>query len=112
MRKKLTVVTDDGGEQDLVLPIKYVVCYRCDGRGVHDCWEGGVTADQEVDPDFWDDYRSGMYDKRCDECNGLRVVEEVDRDACSPEDLRLYDSHMEAEWQIQAAYEAERRMGC
>jgi hypothetical protein len=113
MKKKVTVYTDDGGEETLSLPAKYEVCWRCQGRGVHDCWEGGVTQDQfDGDPDFGEDYLSGMYDTTCTECRGSNVLLEIDRAACSPEDLAKYDDHWEQAWALQAAYEAERRMGC
>ena len=113
MREQVTVITEDGGEQVLNLPAKYEVCWRCSGKGAHDCWEGGMTGDEmaEQGPDFFDDYMSGMYDRQCTECHGKRVLSVVDRLRCNPEDLVLYEQHLEQEAAYQAEIDAERRMG-
>lgn len=73
----------DGDEaESMPLPAKYVVCDRCEGTGTHDCWEGGMTGDEmaEQRPEFFEDYRAGVYDRTCTECNGNRVLLVVDRD--------------------------------
>ena len=101
------------GQVELVLPAKYEVCWRCEGKGVHDCWEGGMTGDEmaEQGPDFFDDYMSGMYDTQCSDCKGQRVLLTVSRDECRAEDLVLYERHLEQEAAYQAEIEAERRFG-
>jgi RecJ-like exonuclease len=84
---------DDGCFVDEVeLPSKMEVCPRCHGRGVHDCWEGGMTAEEmwEQGDDFIDDYRAGMYDRVCSVCDGRNVVEVVDEDRCTPELLAAW----------------------
>jgi len=58
---------------------RFAVCPRCEGRGSHvnPAVDGnGITADEmdELGPDFREDYLSGVYDVRCDECKGDRVV--------------------------------------
>ena len=109
----LTVYDDDGGSEDLAFPSKYEVCWRCRGEGVHDCWEGGMTSDEmhEQGPEFIDDYRSGVYDKRCDQCNGLRVLLVVDRDRTDRKLLARYDKHVEQQDQWAAELAHEQRMG-
>lgn len=72
--------------EEVTLPSKFVVCGRCEGRGVHDCWEGGMTGDEmaEQGPEFFDDYMDGVYDTRCTECNGLRVIEAINVERVPP----------------------------
>jgi hypothetical protein len=110
---------DDGTIETVKLPSKRIVCLRCDGRGVHDCWEGGMTGDEmaEQGPEFFEDYRSGVYDTRCTECNGRNVVEIVDREACGsdPALMRLlvrYDRQQQELADMYAMEAMERRMGC
>jgi hypothetical protein len=104
-----------GREDEAVLfPAKYEVCGRCQGKGVHDCWEGGMSQDEmaEQGPEFFEDYMSGMYDKRCDECKGERVVLVIDRRRANKEALAEYDQYQQDEQDYRALVEAERRMGC
>jgi hypothetical protein len=100
-------------EEDVVLAAHFEVCPRCQGRGVHDAWEGGMTQDEmdEQGAEFLDDYLGGVYDVTCSVCDGLRVVAEVDRSRCSLDELAAYDGWLkdEAEWLHEVA--AEQRMG-
>jgi hypothetical protein len=104
------------GEYDdaVELPGKFQVCWRCEGKGVHDCWEGGMTGDEmaEQGPEFFEDYMSGMYDTQCTVCKGLRVIEVIDRERCDKELLRMYDEQEQELADMRAMEEAERRMGC
>lgn len=105
---------EDGCE--IELPWKYEVCPVCDGKGTHvnpAIDAGGLTReDWDDDPDFMDNYRSGMYDQQCNACKGRRVVPVVDEDRMTDEQRKAYRQEQEDE----AAYEAERRaelmMGC
>lgn len=100
-------------DEAIVLPAKYEVCGRCMGKGVHDCWEGGMTGDEmaEQGPEFFEDYMSGMYDKRCDECKGDRVILVPDRARAPKKLLAEYDRHQQWEADYQAEVAHERRMG-
>jgi hypothetical protein len=95
------------------LPSKFEVCWRCEGKGTHDCWEGGMTGDEmaEQSPDFFEDYRDGVYDTRCTVCSGQRVLEVVDRKQLSPEMLARYDKAEAEKVDYEAECEHERRMG-
>lgn len=101
-------------EDPVELPSKFEVCWRCEGKGVHDCWEGGMTGDEmaEQGPEFFEDYMNGVYDTRCTVCNGLRVIEVIDRERCNKELLRMYDEQEQELADMRAMEEAERRMGC
>lgn len=57
---------------------KYRVCPTCEGTGTTvnpNVDAHGLTAEDFYDdPDFAEDYRSGIYDIPCNACRGLRVV--------------------------------------
>lgn len=116
----------------------YAVCPTCEGRGTHvnPAVDGnGLTQDdiQELGPDFLDDYLGGVYDVRCRECLGRRVVpacrcgkpvaegdyiEEGDESLLLRPYSACYDhlSDDEREWyqseaETAAMYAAELRMG-
>jgi hypothetical protein len=57
---------------------KWIMCPVCEGNGKHvnpaiDC-QGLTSEDFDQDPDFMDDYMSGLYDVVCAGCHGQRVV--------------------------------------
>jgi hypothetical protein len=60
---------------------KYTVCPLCEGKGSHvnpSIDACGLTAeDFHNDPQFFEDYRSGVYDILCNLCSGLRVIPEA-----------------------------------
>lgn len=80
------------GEQ-VFLPTIKKVCPVCDGEGKHvnpNIDSNGLSAEMENDPDFMDDYRSGVYDTQCNYCKGLRVVDALNELACTKEQLKEY----------------------
>ena len=78
--EKLMADPTDESVSYFLIPIEWVVCYTCNGKGSHvnpaiDC--GGLTSkDFYDDPEFADGYHSGVYDVPCYECNGRRVTPE------------------------------------
>lgn len=116
----------------------YAVCPRCEGKGsiVNPNVDGhGITASEmdELGPDFFEDYMGGVYDIRCPECEGNRVVPACDEDGCNrpivsgkyweDEESHVPYDHCEEhlneaerialqdEREYQAEMAAERRMG-
>jgi hypothetical protein len=95
-----------------IVPIRWEPCYTCEGRGTHvnpsvDC--NGLTADDFAeDPDFADEYFSGVYDVQCYGCGGKRV-EPVCNDKAVQKAL---DKWAEDEYHYQMMVASERRMGC
>jgi len=87
-----------------------VVCPRCNGNGVHDheAFSNGLTSEDLSDPDFREDYISGVYDVTCTECAGRRVT--LEADDSSPDYERYLDALREAA-ASRAEEEAERRLG-
>lgn len=118
---KITFLTLDAetAEVEIDLPAKYEVCDLCHGEGKHvnPAVDGnGLTQeDFDEDPDFREAYFSGVYDVRCEECQGTRVMLEVDEAACKAQGLEKelaayfqYRRDMDA---VDAAMAEERRMG-
>lgn len=100
----------------LKLATKFEVCGTCQGKGSHvnPAIDGnGLSAEdfEEAGEDFRDDYMAGVYDVQCYECKGLRVVEVVDRERCSPEKLAAWDKWQREDDEVRAIERAERRAG-
>lgn len=112
MSYDITTVTTDEGEE-ISLPTKYEVCPQCEGHGTSSAYLGAFTQSewQEQDEEFRVDYMAGRYDRTCETCKGLRVVEVVDQGRLTPEQKKLYEEAVEDERQYRAICEAERRMG-
>jgi DnaJ-class molecular chaperone len=78
-----TVICNNGdGRRELMLPgtSKNVICSRCDGEGVHcnPAIDGhGISPEEfDEDPDFRENYFSGVYDVRCEECHGEKIIKQ------------------------------------
>lgn len=109
----MTLTLDLYGE---TFPAKWEVCPRCDGTGKHvnPAVDGnGITRDEmdELGPDFFDDYMSGVYDVACEECNGERLILVLDEDLATPDQVSRYEELQEEENNFRAEVLAERRMG-
>lgn len=115
----------DGEDVEAELPGKMVVCPRCEGHSTHltpSIGEHAYTAEEFYEsfsePEDREEYfrRGGIYDVKCERCGGLRVVPEVDEDACVTEEqkthLRAYHRHLRDEANYRRECEAERRFGC
>lgn len=112
---EFTLYTDDGGEETVVLPAAYEVCWNCRGNGttVNPAIDGNGLSNEDfdADPDFRDDYFSGVYDVACSECKGLRVTLVVDEKLADPGLLAEYHAHLDEKYAYEAECAAERRMG-
>lgn len=114
-----TMEDEDSGMYDetMTLPSKFVVCWRCRGRGVHDhgAFSNGISPEEFAeDPDFREDYFNGMYDVTCTECKGRRVLAEVEREYLNAEQqvfMTHWDESERAEAEYQSMCKAEREMG-
>ena len=114
MMMEIELRHEDGSTEIVSVPSHFEVCERCQGKGSHDAWEGGMTADEmeEQGPDFIEDYLSGVYDVKCTVCNGLRVVEVISRERISPEILAAYDREQQELAELQQMEMSERWFGC
>ncbi len=85
---------------------KMKCCPTCEGRGTHvnpSIDSNGISAEEmdEHGEEFRRDYISGVYDVRCSQCRGLRVV---------PDDEE-YELDLDARYEMDLEMEAERRVG-
>jgi hypothetical protein len=102
------------------LPARFELCPACDGcetdRGASvECDGGGFTSSEwaEQNEDFREDYLAGRYDRPCEHCRRhVGRILTVDRAACKPELLALYDAGLKEEAEYRNMCAAERRMGC
>lgn len=97
------------------LPWKFEVCPVCSGNGKHvnpAIDAGGLSHEMQDDPDFHDQYMSGVYDVPCRVCEGKRVVPVVDWDALEPDRKAAYEAQLQADADNEAERMAEIRMGC
>lgn len=105
-RMKAVVCWDD---EEKEIPFRWGVCPTCDGKGSHvnpSIDANGLTAEDFYDdPDFAEDYSSGLYDVPCYECGGRRVVPEIDLPENDP-DYKAYLRQLE----FDAAYDSMARM--
>lgn len=103
------------------LPTKWVVCNICKGKGTHvnpaiDC--GGLTAeDFNEDPEFAEDYMKGVYDQKCNRCEGRRVIAAPNFDKIFDTEERkrlreLYETQQEEEYEADLERLNEIRCGC
>jgi RecJ-like exonuclease len=117
---------DGNDEVEHKLPGRKEVCPKCEGSGYHLTPSIGDHAysSEEFDEAFEpgseerENYfrRGGIYDVKCETCQGTNVVDVVDAEACTtPEQkalLQRYREHLREESAYRAEEAAERRMGC
>lgn len=96
-------------------PTTWAICDVCqgDGKTVNPSIDaGGLSAEDFYDdPDFAEDYFSGVHDVSCGHCGGSGKVKIIDRSRMSDEALEEYDADLEAEAEIRAIERAEMMMG-
>lgn len=97
-----------GEERHFDLGFEWCVCPTCRGRGQHvnpaiDADHGLTAEDFAQDPDFADDYFSGVYDQECVECGGRRVVPVLECPELEAWRREIYE--------MRRAEAAERRIG-
>ena len=98
--------------------VKLEVCITCRGRGVivNPSIDGNGLSreDFEQDPDFMEEYMSGVYDIQCPECHGRNVSPEVPYDPkwenMSPQQ-RFFWNWVKEEAQHAAEVAGEQRRG-
>lgn len=78
------------------LPGKYEICSACSGHGASSAYLGAITSEErerDWDPEEFEQYMEGAYDKTCEECNGSGKVVVVDEDSCNKELLEKYQDY-------------------
>jgi hypothetical protein len=97
------------GHHRLITPADFhkVVCPRCRGEGTLGGYPGVYTqADFAEDPDLYDDYMA--YRRICEDCGGLRVIDELTPEAEERPEVQQY---LREAYESYAIEDMERRMG-
>lgn len=98
-RKQVTIeVVDEDGMVEVLVPVTFDVCCTCHGCGVvvnPDIDRHGLSReDFAEDPDFAEDYFSGVYNITCPECCGRNVVPKPDYSRMNTDSARLVDKYL------------------
>lgn len=122
---KVTTIDDEGCEHEHELPARREVCPRCEGYGTHlnpSIGEHAYTREEFEesfhDPEDRAEYfkRGGIYDVTCERCKGERVIDVLDRAACTTDEqraaLKVYDRQQREDRDYQALCASEQRFGC
>jgi RecJ-like exonuclease len=108
------IVLYEDTEDAVRLAARYEICPRCGGEGAHDAWDNGMSVSEmaEQGEDFVTDYFAGRYSVPCTVCQGKRVIAVPDELRCTAEQLTTWREYTEAEAEMRAERDAERRAGC
>lgn len=111
----VTIYEDDDVEATYELPARWEICSHCRGDGKTSAYLGAFSReDFDADPDFAEDYVSGVYDRPCDDCGGTGRVLVIDEDALSTRQRRVFLAYRQQEREraeIDAMERAERAFG-
>lgn len=111
----VVIEKEDEEEETLVFPAKMEVCDLCQGRGSHvnpSIDSNGLSQeDFDEDPNFREEYMSGVYDVACHSCHGKRVIPVIDEDNLSKEQkTHLEKVHEKQRREAEDRYERRREM--
>lgn len=111
---KITLILDDGSEEDHELPSIMEVCDDCNGETYVLCegMRGAAYSREDFEESFDEEEREhyfrrgGMYDVLCPTCNGKNVVPVVDEAHLTPEQKEIFQA-WEAQEEEQGRWDAE-----
>ena len=88
------------------LPGHWEICGDCRGEGKSSAYLGAFTREQmDEDPEFFEDYMEGRYDRPCEECGGSGKAWYVKEEALNEEQKAEYEQALDLDY---ADYEAEQ----
>jgi hypothetical protein len=112
---------EDGEHQETYrLPAVWIICDTCSGNGAHSRHLGAITHEDRCtdwDEESWEEYMTGGYDRRCEDCKGTGKVLVVDKLTCPKDLLEKYQSwqdfldECEREDRITSYYESGGSVG-
>jgi hypothetical protein len=102
--------------EDQEVQLAYEVCGFCSGRGKYvnpNIDRNGISGETfREDPEFFHEYRSGMYDVPCKQCKGKRVMPVAADPKIQEAINRAEEEHHECAMEMYYERMAEIRMGC
>ena len=105
----------ESGDETFTVKMVFEVCDLCDGKGTHvnpSIDAHGISREEfDEDPDFEEDYFSGVYDVPCNKCRGARVFAVADEDNNPKELIEKIAEHEKDLRDMYAEMAAERRNG-
>jgi hypothetical protein len=116
--RTIRICDEDGNETERTLPMVWAICGCCRGEGKSSLYLCAITqSDRQPggsweDPEDFEEYMRGGYDRVCDECEGSGKVQIVDRSKLTDEDAKTLRADEDEERDYQAMVAAERRFGC
>lgn len=111
----ITFKTYDENDEEVTLTVATTkeVCGTCNGEGTSSAYLGAFSGeDMANDPEFFESYMQGAYDRVCPECNGNKVVDVPDESRTPKDVWEKYVTYCTDEREYNALVEMERRMGC
>lgn len=107
---RMLAAVDDEDGNEVWVPFEYAVCDLCGGKGTMvnpNIDRYGLTAEDfdEMGDEFTEGYFSGVYDQRCAECDGEKVVPEP----LTEEGKQLVYERERSRYEMYAEQEAEMR---
>lgn len=106
-------IPGSGEEERVSVPTVKRQCGGCRGRGMSSAYLGAFTQEDRMqDPEFFEDYMAGEYDRTCDVCRGCGTVTEVDPARCTDDQWQRHLDELRENAEYEAMVAAEVRMGC
>jgi hypothetical protein len=103
-------ITNEAGEEE-ILPYRYQICGQCRGHGKSSAYLGAFTGGQmREDPEFFEDYMAGHYDRTCETCGGSGKVAIPHWKKMSAAQKKAWRAHQEVERSIREDERSEYRM--
>ena len=109
----LTIPDEDGEEHEVDFPFEFEVCSHCGGAGKTvspGVDSHGITHEEFAeDPEFRENYYSGLYDISCENCNGANVAPTLLEKDFNDEQKKWYNEYQEATYECDMERDAERQ---
>lgn len=110
--KKYMLYDRNGNATEHELPARWHICGNCDGAGCSSGYLGAFTGEEmHEDPEFFEAYMNGAYDRMCETCKGTGKVLEIDWKRVPRGLARKIRGDMREELEYRRMIEAEIKAG-
>lgn len=116
--RTIWIYDEDDNRTEHTLPMRWEICGCCEGEGKSSRYLGAITQSDREPGGSWDDpedferYMAGGYDRTCGECRGSGKVRVVDHEKLTDAEAEALREEVESAREYRAAVAAERRFGC